>query len=130
MAKDLMRVTKGYAASDKLDASFMEETMEDRKRRILELSDAFIILPGGYGTLEEIGSIIGGKANKLFDKPIAFYNHQGFYDTFLAFMAEMHRKHFSKIPTANLALVSQDMSEILAYFRGYQQKELADKFVA
>ena len=61
MAKDLMAVTKGYIAYDKLDASFLEETMENRKHRIVEQSDAFIILPGGYGTFEEIGSIIGVK---------------------------------------------------------------------
>lgn len=38
--------------------------MEDRKKKIITLSDGFIILPGGYGTFEEMGSIIGGNINK------------------------------------------------------------------
>lgn len=129
MAKDLMKVTKGYTVYDKLDNSFLVNTMEDRKRKIIELSDAVLILPGGYGTLEEIGTIIGGKANKLFDKPIAFYNFEGFYDSLLEFVSQLHDKQFSKIPLSDIALVSSDFQEILGYFDNYQQRELVDKFV-
>lgn len=128
MAKDLKRVTKNYIAYEGLDQSFLEETMEDRKRKIIQLSDAFIILPGGYGTFEEIGSIVGGKVNKLFDKPIAIHNYNGFYDTLLKFLDEMCRKQFSKIPIEKFVLVSNDLDEILEYFRNYQQAELVDKF--
>ncbi len=129
MAKDLMAVTKGYIAYEGLDRSFLEETMEDRKHRIVELSDAFIILPGGYGTFEEIGSIIGGKVNKLYDKPIALYNFNGFYDTLITFLDEMQQKDFSKIPITEFVLVSDNLDEILDYFTTYQAKELEDKFV-
>lgn len=128
MAKDLMRVTKNYVAYPNLDHSFLEATMEDRKRQIITLSDAFMILPGGYGTLEEIGTILGGKANKLFDKPIAFYNFNGFYDTFLRFLDEMQGKLFSKIPYDELCFISEDISKIIDYCANYQPKELADKF--
>lgn len=129
MAKDLMAVTKGYSAYENLDATFLEDTMEDRKHRIVEQSDAFILLPGGYGTFEEIGSIIGGKVNKLYDKPIALYNYNGFYDTLIAFLDEMQHKAFSKIPITEFVYISDDLEEILTYFASYQQKELADKFV-
>lgn len=128
MAKDLKSVTKNYIAYEGLDQSFLEETMEDRKRRIVQLSDAFIILPGGYGTFEEIGSIVGGKVNKLFDKPIAIYNYNGFYDTLLKFLDEMCRKRFSKIPIEKFVLVSDDLDEILGHIRDYQPTELVDKF--
>lgn len=128
MAKDLMAVTKNYVAYEGLDASFVEETMEDRKHRIVELSDAFIILPGGYGTFEEIGSIVGGKVNKIFDKPIAIYNYGGFYDTLLAFLDEMHSKQFSKISISEFVFVTSDLDEMLQYFTSYEQAELADKF--
>jgi uncharacterized protein (TIGR00730 family) len=128
MAKDLKSVTKNYIAYAELDQSFLEETMEDRKRRIIQLSDAFIILPGGYGTFEEIGSIVGGKANKLFDKPIAIYNYNGFYDTLLKFLDEMCKKQFSKIPIEKFILVSEDLDEIIGHFRAYQPTELVDKF--
>ena len=129
MAEDLMTVTKGYVAYSSLDTSFLEETMEDRKRRIVEQSDAFIILPGGYGTFEEIGSIIGGKVNKLYDKPIALYNFNGFYSTLIAFLDEMQQKDFSKIPITEFVFVSDNLDEILTHFATYQTKELEDKFV-
>lgn len=129
MAKDLMAVTKGYVAYERLDTSFLEETMENRKHRIVEQSDAFIILPGGYGTFEEIGSIIGGKVNKLYDKPIALYNFNGFYDTLVTFLDEMQQKDFSKIPITEFVFISDNLDDILNHFTAYQVKELADKFV-
>ena len=129
MAKDLMAVTKGYIAYDKLDTSFLEETMENRKHRIVEQSDAFIILPGGYGTFEEIGSIIGGKVNKLYDKPIAIFNYDGFYNTLIAFLHEMQEKDFSKIPITDFVFVSDNLDDIINHFETYKQKNLADKFV-
>lgn len=129
MAKDLMAVTKGYVAYDKLDTSFLEETMENRKHRIVEQSDAFIILPGGYGTFEEIGSIIGGKVNKLYDKPIAIFNYGGFYDTMIAFLDEMQSKNFSKVPITDFVFISDKLEEIIYHFELYKPRELADKFV-
>jgi uncharacterized protein (TIGR00730 family) len=130
MAKDLMKVTKNYVAFDGLDTSFLEETMEDRKHRILEQSDAFVILPGGYGTFEELGSIIGGKVNKLYDKPIALYNFNHFYDTLIDFLEEMQSKAFSKVPLTEFVLVSDNLEEIMSYIDSYRGQELADKFVA
>lgn len=129
MAKDLMAVTKGYVAFDALDQSFLEETMEDRKHRIVELSDAFIVLPGGYGTFEEIGSIIGGKVNKLYDKPIALYNYDGFYDTMIAFLDEMQQKDFSKVPITDFVFISDNLDDILRHLETYQPKEIVDKFI-
>ena len=129
MAKDLMAVTKGYVAFEGLDKSYLEETMDDRKHRIAFESDAFIILPGGYGTFEEIGEIIGGKVNKLYDKPIAIFNYNGFYDTLIKFLDEMQAKDFSKVPLSEFVLVSDNLDDILDYFKNYQTKELADKFV-
>ena len=129
MAKDLMAVTKGYVAFEGLDKSYLEETMDHRKHRIVFESDAFIILPGGYGTFEEIGEIIGGKVNKLYDKPIAIFNYNGFYDTLIKFLDEMQAKDFSKVPLNEFVVVSNNLDEILDYFKNYQTKELADKFV-
>ncbi len=129
MAKDLMAVTKGYVAFGGLDKTYLEETMDDRKHRIVSESDTFIILPGGYGTFEEIGEIIGGKVNKLYDKPIAIFNYNGFYDTLIKFLDEMQQKEFSKVPLSDFVYVSDNLDDILNYFHNYQAKELADKFV-
>lgn len=129
MAKDLMAVTKGYIAYDKLSQTFLEDTMEDRKRRIVSESDAFVILPGGYGTFEEIGSIIGGKVNKLYDKPIALINYDGYYDQLIRFLSDMQGRQFSKIAPSEIVYVCQTVEQALNYFEEYETHELQDKFV-
>lgn len=129
MAKDLMAVTKGYKAFDNLDKSYLEETMDDRKHRIVCESDAFIVLPGGYGTFEEIGEIIGGKVNKLYDKPIALFNYDGFYNTLVQFLGEMQQKNFSKVPLSEFVFITDNLDEVIHYFNNYVTKELADKFI-
>ncbi len=129
MAQDLMAVTKNYEKFDRLDHEYVVPTMEDRKKKIISLSDAYIILPGGYGTFEEIGSIVGGQVNKLYNKPIAFYNFEGFYDQLFAFLKEMFQLQFSKISPDELFFKSNNLDEILSFFSNYQQKNLQDKFV-
>lgn len=129
MARDLMAVTKNYRAFDRLDATYMEDIMDDRKHRIVSESDGFIILPGGYGTFEEIGEIIGGKVNKLYDKPIALFNYDGFYNTLIRFLDEMQNKSFSKVSLAEFVFVSDNLDEIMQHLREYQVTELEDKFV-
>lgn len=129
MAKDLMAATKGYKAFPRLDEQFLLDTVEDRKRKIVELSDGFIILPGGWGTLEEIGTIVGGKANKLFDKPIAIYNYSGFYDKLIDFLGYMTEKQFSKVSLQSIVFVSDDIDEIITYLETYKSSLVPDKFV-
>lgn len=129
MAEDLMKVTKGYVAFDQLDEEHLLPTMEDRKRKIIDEADGFLILPGGYGTFEEIGSIIGGRVNKLFDKPIVVYNPNHFYDELLSFFSSLHKKKFTKIDVDDVVFVTQDLSEALDHFKSYKKSELEDKFV-
>lgn len=129
LARDLMAVTKNYEKFSSLDKEFTVETMEDRKKRIISLSDAYIILPGGYGTFEEIGSIIGGQANKLYSKPIAFYNFEGYYNTLFSFFDEMYRGKFSRINPNELYFASDNLREIIKFFENYSATELTDKFV-
>ncbi|OGK29525.1 Rossman fold protein, TIGR00730 family [Candidatus Roizmanbacteria bacterium RIFCSPLOWO2_01_FULL_42_14] len=129
LAEDLVAVTKNYEKFDQLDEEYTVATMEDRKRKIIELSDAYLILPGGYGTFEEIGSIIGGQANKLYSKPIAIMNFEGFYDNLFTFLSEMHEKAFSRIAPEELFFSSDNLDEILKFYEGYNKKDLKDKFV-
>jgi len=129
VAEDLMAVTKNYEKYDHLDEEYTVATIEDRKKKIVELADAYIILPGGYGTFEEIGSIIGGQANKLYSKPIAFYNYEGFYDRLFSFLHEMHEKEFSRIAPQEIFFSSDNLDDILHFYQSYSQKELKDKFV-
>lgn len=62
------------------------DTMHQRKLKMMELSDAFIALPGGFGTMDELNEIITWRQIKLHNKPIAILNHNGYYDHFLKFL--------------------------------------------
>lgn len=129
MAEDLMRVTKGYQAYEHLDKQYVEPSMELRKQRIAQLSDGFVILPGGYGTFEELGSFLGGNINKLYSKPVVLYNYHGFYDKLLAFFDEMAQKQFSKIGLQEAAFVTEDLDAAMYFLKSFKPQELADKFV-
>ena len=58
----------------------IEKDLVTRKATIISRSDAFIVLPGGIGTLDEITEILELKKHRLHDKPIAILNTNGFYD--------------------------------------------------
>lgn len=68
--------------------------MGERKKRMFELSDAVIALPGGIGTLEELTEAITLKQLSLFDGPIIILNTLGFYKHLLEFLDNMVDNHF------------------------------------
>lgn len=70
------------------------DTMHTRKRLFYEKSDAAIILPGGYGTLDELFEILTWNQLKIHTKEIFFLNTGGFYDHLIAHMMRMHETDF------------------------------------
>lgn len=79
------------------------ETMMERKKLLMELSDGFIALPGGFGTLDEISDVITWNQLKLMNKPMGFLNVEGFYDHLSAYIkravddALIRQEHSEKI---------------------------------
>jgi uncharacterized protein (TIGR00730 family) len=61
-------------------------TMHTRKALMAERADAFLVLPGGYGTLEEMFEVLAWQTLKLHSKPVVLLNVAGFYDSLLAFL--------------------------------------------
>jgi uncharacterized protein (TIGR00730 family) len=61
-------------------------TMHTRKAMMAEKADAFFILPGGYGTFEEMFEVLAWQTLKIHSKPVVLLNVAGFYDTMLAFL--------------------------------------------
>lgn len=86
-------------ASDEIAHSGIEElrvveTMHERKALMAELSDAFIALPGGYGTMDEFHEILTWRQLRIHDKPIGLLNSNGYYDHLLALYARMRDEGF------------------------------------
>lgn len=62
------------------------DTMMERKTALIEQSDVFIALPGGFGTLDELSEVITWNQLKLIEKPVGILNTDGYYDHLLAFI--------------------------------------------
>ena len=71
--------------------------MGERKKKMFEMSDAVIALPGGIGTLEELTEAITLKQLSLFDGPIIILNTLGYYNSLLEFLENMIKKQFLRL---------------------------------
>ena len=73
-------------AHDGLSELHVTDTMHTRKALMGSRADAFLILPGGFGTMEELFEVLAWQTLKLHSKPILLLNTAGFYDPLLAFL--------------------------------------------
>jgi uncharacterized protein (TIGR00730 family) len=94
-------------------------SMHERKARMAELSDAFVALPGGLGTFEELFEMATWGQLHIHGKPIALYNVNGFYDRLLDFARYASAEGFLK--KENLALLQSgdtvdDVMHLLHHF--------------
>ncbi|MBL8822113.1 MAG: TIGR00730 family Rossman fold protein [Planctomycetia bacterium] len=88
-------------------------TMHERKARMAELADAFIALPGGYGTMDELFEIITWKQLKLHDKPIGLLNAFGFYDELITWLVKAVAAGFIPEKQGRLFVTAKEMGELL-----------------
>lgn len=88
-------------------------TMHERKSLMAELSDAFVALPGGIGTMDELCEIVTWRQLGYHSKPIALLNHQGYYDRLIELFNEMAAKGFLPQPTRRLLLAEPTIEGIL-----------------
>ncbi len=93
------------------------DTMDERKKNFLENSDAFIISPGGIGTLDEFFEIVTLKKLKQHSKPIIVFNINHFYDTMIKMIDEMGEKGFLYKQT-ELFKVADSLDEIFEFLDG------------
>jgi uncharacterized protein (TIGR00730 family) len=83
------------------------QTMHERKRLMAERSDAFLALPGGIGTMEELFEVWTWRQLGYHDKPVGLLNADGYYDKLLAFVADMTDAGF--VQPAQHALLQVDV---------------------
>ncbi|HNT49007.1 MAG TPA: TIGR00730 family Rossman fold protein, partial [Cyclobacteriaceae bacterium] len=69
-------------------------SMHERKRRMADLSDVFVALPGGWGTLDELAEILTWRQLELVKAPVAILNTNGYFDTLLKQMEIMVNEGF------------------------------------
>jgi len=93
--------------------------MMERKALMRDLSDAFIALPGGFGTLEEILEVITLKQLDYHNKAIIFLNTNGFYDDLFKQFERSFDENFAKESYRDLYFVAATSEEAMAYLANY-----------
>ena len=100
----LMRREVGHAAITRLE---IVHTMHERKSRMAEISDAFVAMPGGWGTLDEFAEILTWTQLRLISKPVFLMNTGNFFDHLLQQMKTMvangflHEENYATITTVD-----------------------------
>jgi uncharacterized protein (TIGR00730 family) len=89
------------------------ESMHDRKALMANLSDGFIALPGGFGTLDEFFEILTWRQLNFHHKPIGLLNTAGFFDPLLAWIDRAIAEDFVKQKNRELLVVASDVEELL-----------------
>jgi hypothetical protein len=90
------------------------ESLRERKGLMFDRSDAFVALPGGFGTLEEVVETLTLRQLRYHDKPIYFLNTAGFYDPLLAFFQHAVQSGFVALSQLDLFAVADDVPSLMA----------------
>lgn len=98
------------------------DNMHQRKQLMSDLSDGIIMLPGGFGTLEEFFEVLTWLQLGLHNKPVGVLNVNGFYDFLLKQMDVMVENQFLKPANRKLVLTSGDAIELISLMENFNAK--------
>ncbi len=94
-------------------------SMHERKSMMAELSDGFIALPGGFGTLEEIIEILTWGQLQFHDKPCGLLNVSGYFDHLLAYLDHAEQEGFLRAENRQMLLQDTDPAGLVRQFERY-----------
>lgn len=117
----LMDMEVGYNDIDEL---IVVDSMAERKKILEEMADGFIAMPGGLGTMDEFFEAFVLSQLRVFDKPVALYNVNGFYDDIIRFIDHSTREGFIRKEHANGLIVSDDPKELLDMMEHFQPTDV------
>lgn len=106
-------LTQAEAALPGLTETIVVPDMHTRKRKMFDRSDAFCVLPGGFGTMDETFEILTWKQLGLHDKPVVVADVGGYWKPFLSFAESMLREGFIKPRHMDLFTVVDTIDDVL-----------------
>jgi cytokinin riboside 5'-monophosphate phosphoribohydrolase len=118
---------RGLADTD-CDELIVTDGMGDRKRAMYERADAFVALPGGFGTLEELLEVITLKQLGYHRKPIVLLDVAGFWQPLLATFAHLFDQRFAKRDYERLWFVASDLDAMFGHIDAYEPGDLPTKW--
>lgn len=112
-----------------LNELFVTETMHERKQKMVEVSDGFLIIPGGFGTLDEFFEILTWKQLRLHNKPIGVLNVDGYYDFVIEHINKMVEDGFLKKENVELVFIENDWETLFEKMKNNKGPEAAAKWL-
>lgn len=97
--------------------------MHTRKRMMAQEADAFVALPGGYGTVEELMEMVTWHQLNIHSKPIVIYNMDGFYDNFLSFISDAILSEFVSLKNGSIIKVATTAQGVIDAVENYKVPE-------
>jgi uncharacterized protein (TIGR00730 family) len=88
-------------------------TMHERKVKMLELADAVVVLPGGFGTLDEMFEALTLSQLKILNVPIGLLNTNGYYDLLIGLLDNMVESGFLKKRNRNKLIINSSVDELI-----------------
>lgn len=110
------------------DELLITDGMGDRKRAMYERADAFVALPGGLGTMEELLEVLTLKQLGYHDKPIVLVDVDGFWQPLLAVFTHLFEQGFAKPEYARLWHVASTVDELFTHVDSYAPTGLPAKW--
>ena len=107
-----------------IDELIVVETMAERKKILEDMADGFIALPGGIGTMDEFFEAYVLSQLRVFDKPVALYNVNGYYDGIVEFIHHIAKEGFMRKEHADNLIVSDDAKELLKMMEQFQPADV------
>lgn len=115
-------------SSNITDKLIVSKTMDERKKIMRDMSDAFIALPGGFGTLEEILEVITLKQLDYHQKPIVFINTNDFFNDIFKQFEKSFDELFAKENYRKLYEIVDTPNEAINYIENYKHTNLGLKW--
>jgi len=113
-----------HSDSNIYDEYYITKGMRERKAKMDALSDGLIVLPGGFGTLEEVSEMIVQKILGYNNKPIVFLNTNHFYDNLFEFFEQIILEKFAQTKVSYYYYLAQTPEEVIGYLKTYIPNEL------
>ena len=107
------RLVEKEVAHQGLTKMFIVESMSERKTMMVEMADAFIVMPGGFGTLDELAEVITYNQLRLTDKPIGILNIAGYFDHLLQFFDHITDEGFLRVEHRQNLIVNDTIEALL-----------------
>lgn len=105
------------------------QTMHERKIKMAEISDAFIAMPGGFGTLDEMFEVLTWNQLGVIEKPMGILNVDGFFNPLIEMIDRMTKKRFLRVEHHDALLVDNDPEQLIQNLKQHRFPAIDGKWI-